>query len=72
LKTLEFQRRICSLDLELENVSDEDKEITASSTVEADDLLTTPDLNLQLADATPVTSVKILKDATPVTSSFRS
>jgi hypothetical protein len=68
LKTLEFQRRICSLDIELENGSDEDKEITASSTVEADDLLTTPDLNLQLADATPVTSVKLLKDATPVTS----
>jgi hypothetical protein len=38
LKTLEFQRRICSLDLELGHGSDEDTEITASSTVEADDI----------------------------------
>jgi hypothetical protein len=52
LKTLEFQRRICSLDLELEHDFDEDNEITASSTVEADDILKTSDLNLQLADAT--------------------
>jgi hypothetical protein len=65
LKTLEFQRRICSLDLELEHDSDEDNEITASSTVEADDILKTSDLNLQLADATPITSVKLLKDVTP-------
>ena len=62
LKTLEFQRRICSLDLELEHDFDE---ITASSTVEADDILKTSDLNLQLADATPITSVKLLKDVTP-------
>ena len=65
LKTLEFQRRICSLDLELEHDFDEDNEITASSTVEADDILKTSDLNLQLADATPITSVKLLKDVTP-------
>jgi hypothetical protein len=31
LKTLEFQRRICSLDIELENGSDEDKEIVIST-----------------------------------------
>jgi hypothetical protein len=30
LKTLEFQRRICSLDLKLENGSGEDNEITDS------------------------------------------
>ena len=65
LKTLEFQRRIHSLDLELEHDSDEDNEITASSTVEADDILKTPDLNLQLAEATPVTSVELSKDVTP-------
>jgi hypothetical protein len=51
LKTLEFQRRICSLDLELEHGSDEDNEITDSSTVEADYILKTSDLNLQLAEA---------------------
>jgi hypothetical protein len=44
LKTLEFQKRICSLDVELEYGSDDDNEITASSTVEADDILKTPDL----------------------------
>jgi hypothetical protein len=65
LKTLEFQRRICSLDLELEHDSDEDNEITTSSTVEADDILKTSDLNGQLADATPVASVELLKDVTP-------
>ena len=65
LKTLEFQRRICSLDLELGHGSDEDTEITASSTVEADDILMTTNLNLQLPDATPVTSVELLKDVTP-------
>ena len=71
LKTLEFQRRICSLDLELKNGSDEDKEITASSTVEADDILKTPDLNQQSAEATPVTSVELLKDVTPQLPSVR-
>ena len=65
LKTLEFQRRIHSLDLELEYGSDEDNEITDSPTVEADDILKTPDLNLQLAEATPVTSVELSKDVTP-------
>jgi hypothetical protein len=65
LKTLEFQRRIHSLDLELEYGSDEDNEITDASTVEADDILKTPDLNLQLAEATPVTSVELSKDVTP-------
>jgi hypothetical protein len=65
LKTLEFQRRICSLDLELGHGSDEDTEITASSTVEADDILMTTNLNLQLPDVTPVTSVELLKDVTP-------
>ena len=50
LKTLEFQRIICSLDLELGHECDEDNEITASSTVEADDKSKTPDLNLELAD----------------------
>jgi hypothetical protein len=38
-KNVEFQRRIHSLDLELEYGSDEDNEITDSSTVEADDIL---------------------------------
>jgi hypothetical protein len=56
LKTLEFQRRICSLDLKLENGSGEDNEITDSSTVEADDILKTPDLNLKLAAATLLAS----------------
>jgi hypothetical protein len=65
LKTLEFQRRICSLDLELEHSSDEDNEITASSTVEADDILKTPDLNLKIAAATLLASVELLKDVTP-------
>jgi Holliday junction resolvase RusA-like endonuclease len=65
LKTLEFQRRICSLDLELEHGSDEDNEITDSSTVEADDILKTPDLNLKLAAATLLASVELLKDVTP-------
>jgi hypothetical protein len=65
LKTLEFQKRICSLDLELEHSSDDDNEITASSTVAADDILKTTDLNLQLADATPVRSAELLKDVTP-------
>jgi hypothetical protein len=65
LKTLEFQKRICSLDLELEHGFDDDNEITASSTVEADDILKTTDLNLQLADATPVRSVELLTDVTP-------
>jgi hypothetical protein len=32
---------------------------------EADNILKTTDLNLQLADATPVTSVELLKDVTP-------
>ena len=39
LKTLEFQRRIYTLDLELGHDSNEDNEITALSTVEADDIL---------------------------------
>ena len=65
LKTLEFQRRICSPDLELGHGSDENNEITDSSTVEADDILMTTNLNLQLPDATPVTSVELLKDVTP-------
>jgi hypothetical protein len=65
LKTLEFQRRIYTLDLELGHDSNEDNEITASSTVEADDILKTPDLNLHLAEATPVKSVELLKDVTP-------
>ena len=72
LKTLEFQRRICSLDLELGHGSDEDTEITASSTVEADDILMTTNLNLQLPDATPVTSVELLKDVTPQQPSVKS
>ena len=72
LKTLEFQRRICSLDLELGHGSDEDTEITASSTVEADDILMTSNLNLQLPDATPVTSVELLKDVTPQQPSVKS
>ena len=65
VKTLEFQRRICSLDLELEHGSDEDNEITASSTVEADDILKTPNLNLKIAAATLLARVELLKDVTP-------
>ena len=65
LQTLEFQRIICSLDLELEHGSGDDNEITTSSTVEADVILKTSDLNLQLADTTLVTSGKLLNDDTP-------
>jgi hypothetical protein len=60
LKTLEFQRRICSLDLELEHGSDEDNEITTSSTVEEDDILKRPDLNLRKAAATLLASEHIV------------
>ena len=45
LRTLEFKSRICSNDLELEHECDEENETTASSTVEADDILKTGDLN---------------------------
>jgi hypothetical protein len=45
LRTLEFKSRICSNDLELEHECDEENETTASSTVEADDILMTGDLN---------------------------
>ena len=69
-KNVEFQRRIHSLALELEYGSDEDNEITDSSTVEADDILKTPGLNLQLAEATPVTSVELSKDVTPQVPSY--
>jgi hypothetical protein len=65
LKTLEFQKRICSLDVELEYGSDDDTEITASSTVEAEDILKTSDLNPESTEATPVRSVELLIDVTP-------
>jgi hypothetical protein len=55
LQTLEFERRICSNDLELEHESDDQNETTASSTVEADDILKTGDLNQNERNATAPT-----------------
>jgi len=61
LKTLEFERRICSNDLELEHGSDEENETTASSTVEADAILKTLDLNPNDRNATAPPCVKLFR-----------
>jgi Holliday junction resolvase RusA-like endonuclease len=61
LQTLEFERRICSNDLELEHESDDENETTASSTVEADDILKTGDLNPKERNATAPTCVKLFR-----------
>jgi hypothetical protein len=61
LKTLEFERRICSNDFDIENESDEENETTASSSVEADDILKTEDLNPNDKTATATTCVKLFR-----------
>ena len=61
LQTLEFERRICSNDLELEHESDDQNETAASSTVEADDILKTGDLNPNERNATAPTCVKLFR-----------
>ena len=61
LKTLEFKRRICSIDLELEHECDEENETTASSTVEADDILKTGDLNPNERNVTAPPCVKLFR-----------
>jgi Holliday junction resolvase RusA-like endonuclease len=61
LKTLEFKRRICSNDLELEHECDEENETTASSTVEADAILKTGDLNPNERNTTAPPCVKLFR-----------
>jgi Holliday junction resolvase RusA-like endonuclease len=61
LQTLEFERRICSNDIGLEHESEDENETTASSTVEADDILKTGDLNPNDRDATALPCVKLFR-----------
>jgi Holliday junction resolvase RusA-like endonuclease len=61
LKTLEFKRRICSNDLELEHECNEENETTASLTVEADDILKSGDLNPNERNVTALPCVKLFR-----------
>jgi Holliday junction resolvase RusA-like endonuclease len=60
-ETIEFERRICSNDLELEHECDDENETTASSTVEADAILKTGDLNPNERNTTAPPCVKLFR-----------